>query len=62
MPYLIALFLLISTTAPAAQPARVIDGNSLELATGEQIRLIGIDAPERAEDLPARRLEMVLRR
>jgi endonuclease YncB( thermonuclease family) len=24
----------------------VIDGDSLELATGEQIRLIGIDAPE----------------
>jgi endonuclease YncB( thermonuclease family) len=39
---LLALFLL--TTAAAAQTARVIDGDSLELA-GEDIRLIGIDAP-----------------
>jgi endonuclease YncB( thermonuclease family) len=45
MPLLLALLLLVSTTAAAAQTARAIDGDSLEVA-GEQIRLIGIDAPE----------------
>jgi endonuclease YncB( thermonuclease family) len=43
MLYLIILFL--AACAAAAQPAGVIDGDSPELA-GDDIRLIGIDAPE----------------
>jgi endonuclease YncB( thermonuclease family) len=44
MLHLLALLLLV--TSPAlAQPARVIDGDTLEVA-GENIRLIGMDAPE----------------
>ena len=46
MPYVLALLLLVTVTAAAAQPARVIDGDTLELSTGERIRLWGIDAPE----------------
>jgi endonuclease YncB( thermonuclease family) len=42
MPYPLALILLVIA---ATASARVIDGDSLELA-GEDIRLIGIDAPE----------------
>jgi endonuclease YncB( thermonuclease family) len=45
MTRLLALLLLVTATAADAQPARVIDGDSLEIA-GENIRLIGIDAPE----------------
>jgi endonuclease YncB( thermonuclease family) len=45
MPYLLALVLLVTTCTAAAQPARVIDGDTIDLA-GERIRLWGIDAPE----------------
>jgi len=45
MPLLLALFLLVSTTAEAAQTARVIDGDTLAL-DGERIGLWGIDAAE----------------
>jgi endonuclease YncB( thermonuclease family) len=42
----LALLVLALLTAPAsAQTARVVDGDSLEVA-GQKIRLIGIDAPE----------------
>jgi hypothetical protein len=39
VPCLLALLLLVTATAAAAQPARVIDGDTLELSTGECIRL-----------------------
>ena len=42
----LALVLLLTATAAGAEPARVVDGDSLELA-GQDVRLIGIDAPER---------------
>jgi endonuclease YncB( thermonuclease family) len=45
MPYLLALILLVIAASASAETARVIDGDSLEVA-GEDIRLIGIDAPE----------------
>jgi endonuclease YncB( thermonuclease family) len=45
MTRLIAPLLLVVVTAAHAEPAHVIDGDSLEVA-GEDIRLIGIDAPE----------------
>jgi endonuclease YncB( thermonuclease family) len=45
MTRLIALLVLLTATAALAEPARVIDGDRLELA-GERIRLWGIDAPE----------------
>jgi endonuclease YncB( thermonuclease family) len=45
MRHLLALLLLVIATAASAQTVRVIDGDSLEVA-GEDIRLIGIDAPE----------------
>jgi hypothetical protein len=38
MPYLLALLFLVTATAAAAQPAYVIDGDTLDLA-GERIRL-----------------------
>ena len=38
MLYLLALLLLVTATAATAQPARVIDGDTLDLA-GERIRL-----------------------
>jgi endonuclease YncB( thermonuclease family) len=41
-----ALALLLAATAAHAEPARVIDGDTLELGTGERIRLWGIDAVE----------------
>jgi endonuclease YncB( thermonuclease family) len=37
--------LLLVSASARAERARVVDGNSLKLA-GEDIRLIGIDAPE----------------
>jgi endonuclease YncB( thermonuclease family) len=43
MPYLLAL--LLAACAAAAQPARVIDGDTFDL-NGERIRLWGIDAVE----------------
>ncbi len=47
MPRLIAfIVLLVTTTAASAQPARVIDGDTLELSAGERIRLWGVDAVE----------------
>jgi endonuclease YncB( thermonuclease family) len=46
-PRSIALLLVTTATATVAtQPARVVDGDTLELTTGERIRLWGIDAPE----------------
>ena len=51
---------LFSPAEPAAQKdaetpqdrlvVRVIDGDTVDMAGGERIRLIGIDAPERGED------------
>jgi endonuclease YncB( thermonuclease family) len=46
MPYLLALVLLVTAAAAVAQPAGVIDGDTLELSTGECIRLWRIDALE----------------
>jgi endonuclease YncB( thermonuclease family) len=43
---LLALLLLVTATVAVAQQARVIDGDTIELSTGERIRLWGIDAPE----------------
>jgi endonuclease YncB( thermonuclease family) len=45
MRHLLALLLLVIATTATAQTVRVIDGDSLDVA-GEDIRLIGIDAPE----------------
>jgi len=42
---LLALILLAVAASASAEAARVIDSDSLELA-GEDIRLLGIDAPE----------------
>lgn len=44
----------IPTKAPVAAPqktivTRVIDGDTIELASGEKVRYIGIDTPERGE-------------
>ncbi|WP_433645594.1 thermonuclease family protein [Leucobacter sp. W1038] len=45
----------LATEAPAAGTqafatvARVIDGDTLDLSTGERVRLIGIDTPERGD-------------
>lgn len=45
-PLLAVVALMLSVALPAAaQPARVIEGDSLELAD-QTVRLIGIDAPE----------------
>jgi endonuclease YncB( thermonuclease family) len=41
----LALALLFTTTAASAQPARVMDGDTLDLA-GQRIRIWGIDAAE----------------
>jgi hypothetical protein len=46
MPHLLALLLLCIAPAALAEMARVLDGDTLELSTGERIRLWGIDAPE----------------
>jgi endonuclease YncB( thermonuclease family) len=43
---LAALILLVIATTASAQTARVVDGDTLELKTGERIRVWGIDAPE----------------
>ncbi len=47
MLYLIGALALLPTLAPAdvAGPAKVIDGDTIQVA-GERIRLHGIDAPE----------------
>jgi endonuclease YncB( thermonuclease family) len=45
MRHLLVLVLLVTATAALAQPARVV-GDTLELSTGEQIRMIDIDAPK----------------
>jgi endonuclease YncB( thermonuclease family) len=46
----------------AARVARVIDGDTLELATGERIRLVQIDAPEATGECYGRKAGDVLRR
>lgn len=38
---------LIKTKRDESQVARVVDGDSLDLADGRRIRLLGVDAPER---------------
>jgi len=44
------MFLIIGIPAFAQNYTvkRVIDGDTLELTTGERVRLIGIDCPEQA--------------
>jgi len=44
---LLVLALLVATTAAVAQQARVIDGDTIDLA-GERIRLWGPSTPSRA--------------
>jgi endonuclease YncB( thermonuclease family) len=46
MTRLLALLLLVTATAAAAQTVRVVDGDTLALSDGAKIRLWGIDAPE----------------
>src|SRR5918996_6639454 len=46
----------------AARVARVIDGDTLELATGDRIRLVQIDAPEATGECYGRKAGDVLRR
>ena len=38
-----------TTTAPTVTVTRVVDGDTLEVSTGDTVRLIGIDTPERGE-------------
>jgi endonuclease YncB( thermonuclease family) len=47
--HVLALILLVIATAAAAQAARVVDGDTLELVDAKRIRLWGIDAPEGAQ-------------
>ena len=46
--YLVALLFTVPALADITGPARVIDGDTIEVA-GERIRLHGIDAPERKQ-------------
>jgi hypothetical protein len=46
-----ALLLLDVATAALAEPARVVDGDTLQLG-GTQMRLLGIDAPEHSQVCP----------
>ncbi|WP_432776849.1 thermonuclease family protein [Brevibacillus gelatini] len=55
-PYLLALALLLAACTTSGQPQangemtatvkRVVDGDTFELASGEKVRMIGIDTPE----------------
>jgi endonuclease YncB( thermonuclease family) len=38
-----------TTTAPAITIANVVDGDTVDLSTGERVRVIGIDTPERGQ-------------
>lgn len=42
------VFLLALAVASSVCVARVSDGDSIRLCSGERVRLVGIDAPERA--------------
>ncbi len=67
---LLVLFLSACVAPPANNStniqvvARVVDGDSLALVSGEQVRLLGIDAPERGEhfykESKARLTELVM--
>jgi endonuclease YncB( thermonuclease family) len=46
MIHLLALLLVLTATSALAEPPRVLDGDTLELSTGERVRLWGIDAVE----------------
>ena len=54
-----------STTAPAVTVTVIVDGDTVELSTGERVRLVGIDTPESgtgdcASKATARLTELVL--
>jgi endonuclease YncB( thermonuclease family) len=38
-----------TTAAPAVTVANVVDGDTVDLSTGERVRIIGIDTPERGQ-------------
>ena len=46
---IIFIILLLSVPTYAQTVTRIIDGDTIELETGERIRYIGMDTPERGE-------------